>query len=427
MALHITFRQMKLYALAIVSMLTLWLIMGHLVWVKTERVSADQISLEYYFLSPMGSKAMEGFTITSEIPGKGVNYSYSWQSPFHLKVLINEDYPRGIKYHYSFKKAKALIPPFTVTKKGTVLSEVIPELVSIYPEKNAPTKGPITLTFNTPIEQKSLNEMVTIDAEGKFYPLENDSSRWQFIPDEQLQYQKIYKITVKPGIKSKYRLTSNKEYQASFTTAPQFKVTETYPRGGDNSLWLSRTIKITTNQPIKEAAVTGNLDGEIQIDKYTLQYKPRRILSPNTQYQIKARITSIYQEKIDFHLSFKTTNIGNQRWLEIKAGNPCLVWLMEGKKELGQAEAWFTGELDKLPRVTMYESGRGRAIAHDNKESLPWVKLNTDILLHATTHSQEDNHRRLSLPRAYSCILLPNDIMNRISKEFENGFMVIVH
>jgi hypothetical protein len=412
---------MKVFAFTILSLLTIWLILGHFVWVKVTRDNLlQQVNIDYYFLAPMNTnKAIDDFMITSEISNTKVDYEYQWQSLFHLKLCVSENNkPQGLEYFYSFIKAKALIPPFTVTKKGTVLTKVKPELVSISPNKNVPTSGPITLQFNTPILKESLEKQVKIEINGRFVPSESDFTRWQFIPDQQLQHQKTYKILIESGLEGVHGLTTDSSKEYSFTTAPKLIVKETYPKYGDYSVWLSRNIKLTTNYPIKAAEIEG-VKGETIVKGNTVLFIPDRIFTPATNYNVIATLTSIHGEVVKNTINFRTTNLGNKPWIEIKAGSPCEVWLMQGGKEIEKTVGWFTKDLVNLPRVTMYESER------DTAKIQPWIRLNTDIMLHS--HTSEDNHNALGLPKTYSCIQLPPEVINQIYNNFSKGFMVIVH
>ncbi|MEG6616309.1 Ig-like domain-containing protein [Peptococcaceae bacterium 1198_IL3148] len=424
MALQITFKQMRRFALTIVSLLMIWLVMGHFIWVKTTRVDPlEQVNVDCYFLTPMNvNTAINNFKITSEIPNDTVDYEYKWHSPFHLRVLISEkNKPQGIEYRYSFNKAKALIPPFTVSKKGAILTRVKPELITISPNKNAPTTGPILLQFNTPILKESMQQKVNCDAAGHFTPLKkNDYTCWQFIPSNPLQHQKSYQITIEAGLKGVHGLTSDSRKEITFSTAPKLIITDIYPLNGDQSVWLSRNIKLTANQPIKDAKITG-IKGETIIDQNTVLFIPDRTFTPATNYNIKVTITSIYNETVEKTINYRTTDLGNKAWLEIKAGTPCQIWLMQGHQEIKKIEGWFTKDLAKLPRVTMYEAHRS------NSTAKPWIRLNTDILIHSFPHTSEDNHHAIGLPQTYSCILLSPQVMDQLYATLSKGFMVIVH
>lgn len=430
MALKITFRQMRLCLYTIISLLMIWLVMGHFILVKFNIVNNTQeIKIDCYFLAPMNTKrALENFNIQSEIPGQKVSYNYLWYNPFHLELTIKEKkHLQGIEYRYSFKKAKAMIPPFTVSKEGTVGTKVIPELLSISPAKNAPSTGPIALQFNTPILKESFQHKVYCEVGGKFSPVQNNYTRWLFTPNEQMKHQQSYRITIEPGLQGRHGLINNKKTVVEFTTAPSFKITETYPQNNADSVWLSRSIKITTNQPIKKYQLTGNIAGQTVIEDNVLSIYPGRILRPNTPYQLTLDLTSIYGERVTADINFHTTNIGNKKWLEIKAGTPCQVWLLEGAQQLKSVQGWFTKELVNLPQVTMYEVARGSSKGITTKEMFPWVRLNTDILLHSTDYTGKDDHQTLGLPHTYSCILLPSNIMEELVNSYPAEFMIIVH
>ncbi|MTI79396.1 MAG: hypothetical protein FH758_00730 [Firmicutes bacterium] len=429
MALHITARQIRLTAVIFVSLLAIWLIMGHFVWTNVNR-HGNKIVVDYYFIAPMSTdNAINMFNIVSEVPNDNVVYNPTWVSPFHLKLIIDEhNYPRGVQYSYTFKKAPALIPPFSVSKTGKFLTAVNPELVSLSPTKNAPTSGPIILNFNTPINEESIKENVSCDVNGSLSPLKNDFTKWRFIPEKKLNYQQSYNINIHPGLTSKYGKKSSDKQVVNFTTAPELKLVECYPKNFSRSIWLSRNVKLTFNQPIASATISGKSLGKVHIENNIVTYVPNRVFLPTSNYKLQTNVTSRFGEKYNYTLNFNTTNLGNNKWIEIKAGSPCSVWLMQGKKQQQQVDGWFTKDIDKLPTVTMYETDRGWGTkSAETNEKLPWIKLNTDILIHPTTHTGKDNHKSLGLPKSYSCILLPSAIVDELYYDYPKGIMVIVH
>lgn len=441
MIFKVTYKQILIYIIITALFIITWLVMGHTVRqgpVHTGSSGTMEVNLS--FLAPMNNRtAMQYFSIQSQLPDRPVKYQSRWVSRNTVRITIDErDYPRGLEYIYRFKKAPALIPPFTVSAGGKFSSRVKPELISVEPGENVPTSGPVTLTFNTPVEPDSFHRSVAINCPGVYRPAQvehrgrkyYDYSRWEFTPAARMKNNHRYHISIQKGLISRGGVGLDKPVELFFTTAPALETLDLYPRPGSPSVWLSRQIKFITNLPVKEAEVNvTETKGTVAIEGNTVTFKPEEILLPAKRYRVTARLISIHGEELNEDFYFNTTNLGNQRWLDVKAGNPCRIIAMEGNKEIHKFEGWLSLPADKIPRVTMYEEKRGSSLEFNPHQKNPvnYIKLNADLMLHPLPGGKEDSHYLLGLPRSYGCIYLNKEDIDWVFNNLQNKFMAVVH
>ncbi|WP_066639708.1 L,D-transpeptidase family protein [Desulfolucanica intricata] len=435
MIIQISYKRMWQVAVAFLLIIASWVLIGHFAWIKiNQNVSDNKVEFTVKFLVPMlKNKTLERLSIESQLPGHEVLYDTEWTSPNTLKISIYEnEYPCGLEYKYTFKKAPSMIPLFRVSVKGKVLHKVKPELLSIVPKHNVPTNGPITLKFNTFINPKSFAASVDWDGGCDFKPVYKklpeggyiDYSEWRAVPHKPLQNNYEYTIKIRKGLSAQNGLKLSDNKEVVFTTAPPVKISNIYPEPGAASVWLGRNISIKINQELKSAQITvKGVKGVTDIKGNSVVFVPERAFRPGSRYQVEAVLISKYGEKITKKYSFHTVNLGNEKWLEVKVGKSYNVWLLSGDKEVRKVSAWAERE---LPKGTLYENKRGW-----EEHVQPWIRLNADVLIHSlpegSTGAVEDNHEKLGLPQTHSCLYMSENDINWLLKNLPEGFMVIVH
>ncbi|MFZ5631855.1 MAG: L,D-transpeptidase family protein [Bacillota bacterium] len=442
MVFKITYAQIRTFLITFAALLAVWMIMGHCARFKIMENSPEgQVTVNISFLAPMNHQGTEErLTITGEIPGRKVSYRTHWVSRNTLQVTIDEsEFPRGLEYNLEFKKAPALIPPFTVTAHKKVRMSLVPRVIALEPQKNIPSGGPLVMVFNTPVDPESFREHVFTNAPGKFSPREAgngragpryDYSRWVLLPEKRFGNSAIYKISVTGGLRSAGGGTASEGSELSFTTAPALETTEIYPRPYAPSIWLSRNIAVKTNQELKEARIeVEGVAGKVSVNGNTAVFDPDGLFLPAQKYRVSISLTSVYGEKLYKEFWFNTTNLGSQRWIGIKLGNPCSVQVYEGNKILKSFSGWLTIHQDKVPPVTMYEVKRGSTLEFNPRDTSParYIELNADIMIHHLRPGESHNHSLAGLPSSYGCILLNKPDLDWIFSSVPGNCMVVVH
>ncbi len=442
MIFKITREQIRTFFVTTAVLLATWILMGHYARFQVLDESAEgQVKVNVSFLAPMNHEKVEKrLTVTcGDLPGREVDYQTRWISRNTVQVIISEPgYPRGLEYHLSFKKAPALIPPFTVTADKKVRLQLVPRVIALDPPDNVPTSGPLTIVFNTPVDPESFGQKVSTTAPGTFSPQavefgkkgsRYDYSRW-VLTAKKLENGARYRIAIASGLRGLGGGTTTAGQELVFNTAPALAATEIYPRPFDPSVWLSRHISVRANQKLKSAEITvEGVDGEVFVDGNTAVFRPEDLFLPARKYQVGINLTSLYGEKLSMGFWFGTTNLGSQRWIEVKLDNPCTVRVYEGNRSLAAYQGWLTLPRDKVPRVTMYEQKRGSTSEFNPTDTSPvrYIKLNADIMIHHQRPGEVHNHGFTGLPPSYGCILLNKPDLDWIFSNVPGNCMVVVH
>ncbi|MFZ5642348.1 MAG: L,D-transpeptidase family protein [Bacillota bacterium] len=442
MLFKITYAQIRIFVLTTLTLLAVWLFMGH--YARFEIIdtgTGGKVMVNVSFLAPMNrGKAVQRLEITGEVPGRNVAYNTTWLSRNTVQIIIDEsDFPRGLEYKIVFKKAPALIPPFTVSVQKNIRQSLPPEVIGLSPASNVPTTGPLVLILNTPVDPGSFEKHVNTDAPGKFTPQtiteegkepRYDYSRWVLSPLKRFKNSTSYRVIISPGLQGTGGGLAEKGAEIIFTTAPALEATEIYPRPFSPSIWLSRDITVTTNHALKEAKIMVNgINGNVSVKGNTAVFNPYDLFLPSKEYKVSLDLVSEYGERLKKEFTFGTTNLGNQRWIGIKAGNPCNLKIYEGNKPLKSFQGWLSLSNEAIPKVTMYEIKRGSTWEYYPEDPSPvkYLRLNADIMLHHMKAGEAHNHRLLGLPPSFGCILLNRDDMDWILNNVPEKCMVIVH
>ncbi|ABO50482.1 hypothetical protein Dred_1964 [Desulforamulus reducens MI-1] len=429
MIIQISKKRIVQVALAIILTLSLWITIGFWVSHRVHDSPEGRVVVTFNFLAPMKPSATEDLIITEADNGRKVPFTHQWLTASKLQVTISETrYPLGRKYFYHFKLSPAMIWPFYVWAAGEFQGKVKLRFVGIDSKGTVPSRGPITLQFNTNVQPQKISNFVFGPVPGKIIPSKTnltekkqilDYSRWEYWPNKKLNNLCRYSMDIKAGLPSQTGGKLTHSIKAEFVTTPEFLIEKALPQPGSDSVWLTREILLQTNQQLKSGHVyIKDLSGQCQIKGNTIRFITDRVMMPGKKYTVKANLTSTSNESLDFTYSFSTTNLGHNRWLELKLDQTPVLWLMEGNRTLHKMNVRVKPDRT-IPRGTLYELRR-------HSES-PWMHLNADILLHPLSENVADNHDQLNLPKSYSCIYLQEKDAKKLFHALPPGFMLICH
>lgn len=436
MIVQISRARLILYIALFISIISLWLIIGHVVEEQLQPSAEGQVSIRFKFLAPMRPSAVNDLVIERIRDGQKVPFKYTWLTASTLQIHIFEkDYPRGLKYRYKFTGAPAMIWPFYVWARGEFQSKVKLRFIGIERNKATPSRGPVVLQFNTAVKPESISQHILLPEPGRLEPLKTlvrgkqwvvDYSRWQYWPSKKLQNQHEYTIEIKKELTGDNGSKLGQTVQAKFTTTPEFLIEQIYPLPGSDSVWLTRSISLTTNQPLQSVHIEiKGLPGQYQIENNQVKFRPDHVMLPDTTYHVKTQLTSTSNEVINYQFSFHTTNLGQNKWLQLRLAPSATLLVLEGNKVLRQINVSLKPNRN-IPQGTLYE---------DKRETLPtkgnalarWIKLNADILLHTLPEGVKDDHHTLGLPQSYSCIYVSQRNMEWLYHNLPSNFMLIAH
>ncbi|GAB6180688.1 hypothetical protein JCM14036_20070 [Desulfotomaculum defluvii] len=409
--------------------LSLWLTIGLWVSHHVNESPEGKVVVTFNFLAPMKPSSTNDLIITQADTGKKVPFEHQWLTASKLQITITEkSYPLGRKYRYHFSSAPAMIWPFHVWSSSEFQGKVKLRFMGIKSNNTVPSRGPIILQFNTNVDPQKIANYVSGPVPGKLIPAntkscEKDYSCWEFWPDKKLNNLYRYTMNIKAGLPDQYGGKLSQTIEAKFLTTPEFLIEKAFPEPGSKSIWLTREIILQTNQQLKSAKLDiQDLPGRSIIKDKTIRYLPERVMMPGTTYKVKARLTSTSNETLDFSCSFSTTNLGKNRWLELKLEPSPELWLMEGCKTLKKFNVRVRSDRN-MPQGTLYEANR----QSDLSSRTPWMRLNADILLHPLPENMQDNHEQLGFPKSYSCVYLQDQDAKELFNTLPQGFMLICH
>lgn len=411
----------------------LWLFITVIVTHEVEDSTEGKVITTFKFLAPMKPAAAKNLIIRRDDTGKKVPFEYKWVTANTLRVLISEkEFPRGLKYSYSFRAAPVMIWPLHVWASGSFSSNVQLRFLGVKNKEAVPSGGPILLQFNTFVDPKEIQKYIHFPVSGKIEPLQikieknqlyTDYSQWQYLPSKKLKNQYNYSISIDKGLTGLNGNPLQTSVKTNFNTTAEFLITQVYPRPGSQSVWLTREIILETNQKLKSCKISiEGLQGEPKIIDQRVLFKSDRVMMPGKTYNVKAHLISASNEKLDYEYSFSTTNLGNNQWLELKLGQVPNLWVVAGNKTIRKINVSIKSK-PEIPKGTLYEQNRN--VTTNNSPC--WIRLNADILLHTVPENTKDDHRLLNLPTTYSCIYLDNKDLTDLSKTLPKGFMLICH
>lgn len=433
MIIQISRFRLILYTLIITTLLMLWLVIGFFVTHSFEKSPEGTVVVNFKFLAPMKPSAVELLTLKNE-SGSVIPLKHVWLTASTLRVEFEEKgYPRGQSYSYSFDWAPSMIWPFRVWGSGELQPKIKLRFIGIENSDRIPSRGPVTFQFNSAVKPEELNKYFHGPLPGRIEPQKEyipdsgyvyDYSRWHYWPGEKMKNTNTYSIIIEKGLTSLSGSELDTRVEANFTTTPEFLIIENLPRSWSDSIWLTREISIIANQKIKTANVNvEGLPGSVYLSDNKVTFIPHRLMLPGTTYQVKASLVSSSNETLEHVYTFRTTNLGASRWLEVKLGPEPLIYALEGSTTIKTISVNVKPGL-AIPRGTLYEQSRNNS-SNSNPEGC-WIHLNADLLLHSL-NSSVDNHSSLGLPKSYSCFYLNKEDLEWLLNNMPQGFMVIIH
>lgn len=436
MIVQISRVRLILYITLIITILSLWLIIGHVVREQQMSSSEGVMCIRLKFLAPMRPSTVNNLVIERIPDGQRIPFKHSWLTASTLQIqILEKDYPRGLRYRYKIIGAPSMIWPFYVWAKGEFQNNIKLKFMGIQNNEATPSRGPVVLQFNTGVDPKSIGEHILLPKPGRLVPIKKaqpgkmylvDYSRWQYYPTQKLKNQHEYTIAINKGLTSQNGSQLEQEIKANFTTSPEFLIEQVYPMPGSASVWLTRSISLTVNQPLKSANIeVKGLTGQCQTVNNQVKFNPEQIMLPDTNYQVKAQLTSTSNEVIHYNFSFRTTNLGQNKWLQLKLTSPGLLVVMQGKKVLRSVNISLKPNRT-IPLGTLYEDKRETTSGKGTLNS-SWIKLNADILFHSLPEGIKDDHQVLGLPPSYTCIYLSKSDLTWLYHNLPPNFMLIAH
>ncbi|MBS1272514.1 MAG: Sporulation-specific N-acetylmuramoyl-L-alanine amidase [Candidatus Marinimicrobia bacterium] len=248
--------------------------------------------------------------------------------------------------YYSDTVFVSMVDTFFTSEDVSLLSSVPPSVVETAPEEGAndyPAWDPIRIDFSRSMDRPSTEAAFSIspDAAGSFNWAQNDT-RLYFWPDEDLQYETDYTVTIAGTATDAYGhqfdgnadSTGGDPFTLHFTTGPEDMegpvATSIYPGGWATGIELQPIISITFNEKIDPTSIDSNT---VQLSPMSSEYLvPGEIL----QYDFPERsiLTFFPEENLESEIYYMVTL------------NPGYTDLLGNEMELYKTTRFKTGSTD---------------------------------------------------------------------------------
>ncbi|WP_157872833.1 L,D-transpeptidase family protein [Desulfoscipio gibsoniae] len=366
-----------------------------------------------------------------------------------LLQLTQEKGPQGQLLTFKIDNVPTIIPYIKKSVQGSVRPYAPLELSSETIINNVPSCGPLLLTFNTPVDPKSLKKSIILPTPGHLKAFEfsangknyTDYSRWHYTPKKPFKNEATYQIIIKPGLKNLSGSILEKQYKIAFSTAPKLEVIDTNPSNNTKSVQLFQTIEFTLNQEMAAASVKvveikdgENVPGKTQVDRKTARFQPARVFLPDHSYKAVLQAKSKAGESINSQLSFTTLDMGKRLWVDVCLGEKHTVTVYQGSKKICSMPASGGRPDAPTPLGYFYTQDHGYSFwsSRFGEGATYWVRLVGQILVHSVPKdsqwkTKEEEHDKLGLPASHGCIRLDESDAKWFYENIPRGTLVIIH
>ena len=414
------------------------------------RIEPDSGNIGINFFIPMRRDSVVRATIIPEIPKTPVSYSIKWLNSTTLILKIDQKGdPEGQLLTYKINDIPTVIPFIKKSVEGKVRNQV-PIILLKNDLKNISTQGPVTISFNTPVDPESLKKFIVLPLPGMLKPFNltyrdkiyNDYSRWRYIPDKPFENNTTYRISIQPGIRSMGGSLLDKQGEIVFTTASKPKVISSSPTNSDSGVSLFRNIEFILDQEVSTAQVKVTdtekaieVPGKTEIKRSTVIFRPSYVFLPNSNYKAVIQAESVEHESLyEYEISFSTVDIGEKTWVEVKLGDTHTVTVYKGNQRIRHMLASGGRPECPTPMGYFYTKDRGQSFwsYRFGEGASYWVRLVGQILVHSVPkdsrwQTKKDEHAKLGMPASHGCIRLDEKDAKWFFENIPKGTLVIIH
>ena len=403
------------------------------------------------FLLPMRQDYLASkITVTPEIPETPVSYKIKWlNSTTMLLKLEQRGDAQGQLLTFQINDAPTRFSLLKKSVSGKVRPQVSIELLSTDLEK-VPSRGPVPIMFNTPIEPESMVEFANLPVPGQLKPIQfsvkgksyTDYSRWQYFPDGSLENNKSYRITFKPGLCSRAKYVMEQKQEITFTTAIPPRIITTNPDKDASNVKLYRPIEIMLDQEVFAASIKVTdprekiiIPGNTDIKERKVVFTPSHAFLPGKSYKVKLSLESKDHELLDnYEFSFSTVEMGNKFWVDVKLGKIHTLAVYQGSKPIRHMVASGGSPDPPSPIGYFYTQDRGHSFwsTRFGEGATYWVRLVGQVLVHSIPKdsnwkTKEEEHDKLGLPASHGCIRLDEKEAKWFFENIPRDTLVIIH
>lgn len=413
-------------------------------------LAATEIAVDFRF--PMRQEDItDKIFLVPENPKTLFHYRVKWLNQTTALISVTQQgRPEGQAINIQIIGAPTALPLIKKSVSAKLRPKIPLSLKSETNLKNIPSRGPLLIQFNTPVDPKMLQSAVILPIPGQLKPEQfsfgnksyTDYSRWYYYPDKPFRQGKVYTLVLKPGLHSMggSELTSGSSIIYSIATAPQ--VITSQPQKNAAGVHMYRNIEITTDKPLWAASLEvvestrkTLIPGNISIKDNKLIFRPSKCFMPGKSYMVRLKGESRDHEPMnDYIYYFSTASMKNRLWVEVDLGNKHTMTVYREDKIIRSMLASGGKEGTPTPLGTFYTQDRGHSFwsPRFGEGATYWVRLFDQILIHSVPRNhrwqlKEDEHEKLGLPASHGCVRLSEDNARWFFKNIPGGTPVIIH
>ncbi len=410
------------------------------------------IALTVNFLLPMQQDNLESaVTVIPEIPTTKITYQIRWKNRSTVVLTLKQDgLPYGQLLTVKIDRAHTRLPFLKKSFQTRFRPPVPVSLVSEKKLENICTRGPVTISFNSPVNPEDMKKYVKLPVAGKIEPLTpvyrgnsyTDYSRWQYIPSHPLKNDTSYQILINPGLRNKTGVKLNTAEKITFHTALPVRVFSTSPADQSTGTTLYQNVEAVFDQEIirgslKITDLNTNkiIPGVHEIQGNKIVFKPDHAFLPGRQYKVEVRAAAKNNEVLENHNFFFTTmKMDGKYWLDVKLGKTHTVTVYKGDQPIRHMPASGGRAETPTPLGSFYTQDRGHSFwsPRFGEGATYWVRLVGQILIHSVPRDhkwqiKKDEHEKLGLPASHGCIRLSEEDAKWVYQNIPGGTLVIIH
>lgn len=412
---------------------------------QLDNIGTVKITINFY--APIKEKNIKDkIHIVSQKPGAVVLKSFRWMNDTTLDVfLVEKDIPKGYKITFYSEPLKTKIPGIFKKVKFNYRVDVPVYLTRLSPI--VPSKGPIEISFSSPIKKHTLEKNLKLDFKYKLAThqivLKNrevfrDFSKWYIYPAKKLRHGKMYDIKLQGNLENMNGNCYNVEFYKFFEVADKPKVVSHFPKTMRKDVPLYTPIKIKFDQEMSDVNIkVNNMMGESKFKGNTAEYRPYSVFLPNKNYEVEVTGKSIFNEEMKpFIFEFKTCDIKDY-WVEINLRPIQKVVVYKGDKAIRTmlASGGLTDDPDCItPKGIFYLKDRGLSFWTEriSEGGLYWVRITGNYLIHSLPRNKDreiikEEHDKLGIPASHGCIRLRDHDAKWFYDNIPSNTMVIIH
>lgn len=423
-----------------------------LFFVGYSQVTVNGVEIMINFFLPMKTQRIPAkIKAVPEYPATRVSFQAAWVNSRTLVLRLKQrGYPEGQLLNLAVEDAPSLIPLVNKNVRKVIRLPAPLRLVSPQVVKNVPSQGPVEIIFNSPVDEQTLNRLVTLPEPGKIQPIRwrkggksvTDYSRWRYFPDKPFQHQKVYRLGLKKGIRNLSGGELPYSAQITLTIADPPRVRQTVPAAQQKQVTLYRTVECLLDQEVWQAMIKVSdqeedivVPGRTIIEGTKVVFKPERAFLPGKVYKVTVQADSINHEPMaEYEFSFTTVDMGEKYWADIKLGVIHTVKVYRGRTLVRYMVASGGKGDTPTPLGHFYTQDRGYSFWSPKfgEGATYWVRLVGQVLIHSVPRDsrwqvKDDEHAKLGLPASHGCIRLDDKDARWFYETIPQGALVIIH